>query len=288
MSSLVPLLVGAALGAGLWLIVRGIIPRAVPFEAAMVEHRLNRLAGPQPGQGVLSLFELTGLGTGGSPEDLRVLSRTRSQQAFNKLTAATVGGVAPVILVIGLGVAGMAVSPIWGVGLSLVLCPVGFVFPDLQLKEQATERRNDFRRAFAAYLDLVKVLVAGGAHSDGALYQAALAGDGWPFDELRSAVDWSRVNGYAPWVGFERLSAAIGVAELSELAGSLSLADEQGASPADALTRKAESLTIHEMAEARSRADAATEQMAVPTVLIAMAFVVFLGYPALSSVAGLT
>jgi tight adherence protein C len=221
-------------------------------------------------------------------EDLRILSRSQGQQASHKLAGALAGVILPPFLVLGLIAAGLDVSVTWGIGLATLCCPVGFFFPDLRAREEAAERRDGFRAALASYLDLVKVLVAGGAHTDGALFQAAQVGDGWQFDELRAAIDWSRVNGHPSWVGFERLSSALNVVELSELAGSISLSDEQGASPAEALSRKAESMTIHQFAEARAKADSATEQMGVPTVLIAMAFVVFLGYPALITVVGLS
>ena len=284
MTGLAALTIGAVLGAGVWLIGRGLVPRPLPLAAAMSgADRSASLEGS-----MLASLEALGIGVAGSDEDLRLVSRTRTQQAFNKVAAALTGAALPPLTVLGLAAVGLEVSPAWALGLAAIGCPIGFVFPDFRLREQARERRDTFRRALAAYLDLVRVLVAGGGHTDGALYQAALAGEGWQFDELRAAVDWSRVNGYPPHVGFERLASAIDVVDLAELAGSISLADEQGASPADALSRKAESLMIHEIAEARSRADAATEQMAVPTVLIAMAFVIFLGYPALSTVAGLT
>jgi tight adherence protein C len=303
MNEMVALLVGAVFGAGIWFMARGAVRRPVPLASARSKRRLRFEAGvPEVPHDVEdadnlrfrmgSSFESTidglGIGMGCTRQDLRVASVARSQHAFSKLAAMIAASATPMLAVLALESVGLHVAPVWAVGLALVGVPAGFVFPDLRLRERAKQRRDDFRNALAAYLELVKVLIAGGAHVDGALYQAAQVGEGWPFEELRAVSDWGRVNGHPPWMGFERLADAISVAELSELAGGIALAEEQGASLGEALSRKAESMTAHQMAEARARADSATEQMSVPTVMIAMAFVIFLGYPALSSVAGLT
>ena len=174
--------------------------------------------------------------------------------------------------------------PVWSILVLVALGLLGgYIGADGALRKKATERRDEFLRALSAYMDLVKILVAGGSHSDGALYQAAAVGSGWAFDELKAAMDWSRVNGKPPSAGFQRLAAEIGVADVEELAATIRLTAEQGASPSDALTCKAEMLSAIELANTRMKADATTERMSIPTVVVAMAFVMFVGYPALSS-----
>ena len=96
-------------------------------------------------------------------------------------------------------------------------------------------------------------------------------------------MEWSQVNGLPPSAGFERLAEEIDVGDVEELAATIRLASEQGASPAESLARKAETLNLLELASARMRADATTEKMSIPTVVVAIAFVMFVGYPALGS-----
>ena len=96
-------------------------------------------------------------------------------------------------------------------------------------------------------------------------------------------LDWSRVQGQPLSVGLARLSAELGVKELDEIASTVNLAETEGASPSEALARKAESAAERALVEAQAEANALTEKMTVPTVVIAFAFVVFIAYPALSS-----
>ncbi len=289
-------LIGALLGAGVWLVGRGLMRRQVPLMRAISQHHqptqrlatddAGSLSGGWRGQAEarsLHVVESLGLDLNNLAADLRILGRSPAQHAFAKMVGAlAAGGV--------LGVAGYlarlaGLAPALWVVLLLVAVGMlgGYVGVDGSLRKRAAERREQFLRAFGAYMDLVKILVAGGSHSDGALYQAAAVGNGWAFDELKAAMDWSRVNGRPPSAGFQRLATEIGVADIEELAATIRLTAEQGASPADSLTCKAEMLNALELANARMKADATTERMAVPTVVVAIAFVMFVGYPALSS-----
>ena len=160
---------------------------------------------------------------------------------------------------------------------------LGFILPDRQAKEMANKRRDNLRQALSAYLDLVKILLEGGSHTDGALFQAAAIGRGWAFTKLRAAIDWSRINAQPVTVGLNRLAKETGVVEVSELAAIISLSDNEGARLSETLAGKAESLASHDLAEARAKSYALAERMSVPTVVIAISFVVFVAYPALAS-----
>lgn len=288
-------LVGALVGAGVWLVGRGLLRRRVPLLAALSDyHRrgpdTDDAAGEQlPGwrnraeRRALRIVESLGFDLGTLGADLRIIGRSPAQHAFAKLAGALLAAVALGAAGYGARLLGLA-PPAWSVAMLAALGFVGgYVGADGALRKKATERREQFLRALGAYMDLVKILVAGGSHSDGALYQAAAVGSGWAFDELKAAMDWSRVNGKSPSLGFERLAAEIGVADVEELAATIRLTAEQGASPAEALACKAEMLSALELANARMKADSTTERMSIPTVVVAIAFVMFVGYPALSS-----
>jgi tight adherence protein C len=74
------------------------------------------------------------------------------------------------------------------------------------------------------------------------------------------------------------------VDELSELAASVALAGTEGAKVRASLAAKATSLRTHELAEAETADQAATERMSLPVVLLFAGFLVFLGYPAVEKV----
>ena len=61
---------------------------------------------------------------------------------------------------------------------------------------------------------------------------------------------------------------------------------ERGARVRLSLGPKAASLRGHEMARIEAAAQSASERMAIPTVLLFTAFIVFIGYPALAVIVG--
>lgn len=286
--ALVQMCVGVGFGAGVWLTLRGAVPRPLPLDVAIARFRApiaptvpGPTQSPRLAPMALRVVQAMGIDFGVLRSDLRVAHLSADQFAFNKVMSAAAGAAVPLLIRLVLPLVGA--SPWWGwtpfvcvIGLA-----AGFVAPDVRLRERAAERRAAFAHALAAYLDLTKVLVAGGAHVDGALYSAALAGEGWAFGELLDAIDWARTTGHTAALAFERLAHELDVRELRELAASLTLAEQEGAPPGEALSRKAEMMIAHQQFEARVRAESATEQMSVPTVLIALAFLVFLGAPAI-------
>lgn len=288
---------GGGAGLGLWLFVRGLIPRAVPLgpafdrfhetgpmsfvaqEAEQTDDPLVRLA-HRLGPASARILESLGFDFRSTAADLRATGSTRPEFAFRKLGGAVVGAVLPLVLWVFFTAAGMGPSPIWAVIGAVFGVAIGFLLPSQRLVQAAEVRREDFQRALAAYLDLTRILVAGGSHIDGALYSAALAGEGWAFAQLLSSVDWARTTGSPVFVAFDRLGHDLGIPDLNELAASIALADEQGAPPNEALARKAEMMAAHERYRTRAAAESATEKMAAPTVVLALAFALWLAIPA--------
>jgi hypothetical protein len=82
----------------------------------------------------------------------------------------------------------------------------------------------------------------------------------------------------------ERLGNELGVAELGELAASVGLAGAEGAKVRASLGAKAASLRSHQLAEAETTAQTATEKMSLPVVLLFAGFLCFIGYPAIERV----
>ena len=84
----------------------------------------------------------------------------------------------------------------------------------------------------------------------------------------------------SPWDGLGRLGSELGVDELEELAASLLLAGTEGARIKASLSAKSASLRRRQTAEAQGRANAITERLFVPAIVLMVGFVVFLIYPA--------
>jgi tight adherence protein C len=293
------LVCGAGVGAGLWLIVRGLYPPRPSLAHALAQ--LRRLPEPAPvltpeieggfaaRLGRPAADALTRAGAGwllpaSVRRDLAVLGRSPQRHLAEQVTLALVGllFVPAVAVLLALGGAHLPLLvPVWA---SLVFMAAGFVLPDLGIRSEASRRRRDFRHALSSFLDLVVVALAGGGGVETALADAAGVGSGWAFAYLRRALDQARLARQTPWAALGRLGQELGVGELSELAASVALAGTEGAKVRSSLAAKAASLRTHELADAETADQAATERMSLPVVLLFAGFLLFLGYPAVQKV----
>jgi tight adherence protein C len=293
------LLCGAGVGAGLYLIVRGLYPPRPSLAQALAQ--LRRVPDPAPvvtvegvggfaaraGRPIAEALARAGAGWligAGLRRDLAILGRSAERHLAEKVTLALIGLLfAPAVAVLLLlGGAHLPVAvPLWA---SLIFAVLGFVLPDLGIHADAARRRRDFRHALSSFLDLVVVALAGGGGVETALGDAAGVGSGWAFAYLRRALDQARLARQTPWAALGQLGQELGVGELSELAASVALAGTEGAKVRASLAAKAASLRTHELAEAETADQATTERMSLPVVLLFAGFLLFLGYPAVEKV----
>lgn len=295
----VGIIAGAGIGAGLLLVAGGFRPRREPLAQALAT-LLDPPPAPQTimhtgipagwrrrisGRLATSLASV-GVDLGQLDADQRMVGRTLEHHLVEKATAAVAGIALPpaIALLMGLGGAAvpLALVPVAAFGLGVI----GFVLPDVLLRSQATERRRDFRYALSSYLDLAHIVLAAGAGVETALAYAAEAGDGWAFAELRAALHRSRLAGDSPWSAFQRLGEDLDINELREVAASLALAGTHGAKVRTSLEARAAALRSRDLAEMEGDAEAATERMAVPSVLMVVGFVIFVGFPAITEILG--
>jgi Flp pilus assembly protein TadB len=157
----------------------------------------------------------------------------------------------------------------------------GALLPNVTLRGEATRRRRSFNHALSAFLDLVAVNLAAGRGVEGALDTASEAGNGWAFTELRQALYRAKVMGETPWTGLDRLGDALGITDLRELAASVSLAGDSGAKVRTSLSARARALRVKGLADVEEAAQAASERMSLPVILLLCGFVAFIGYPAI-------
>jgi tight adherence protein C len=288
------MLAGAGLGLGLLLLGRGLLSGPRPLATALAE--LHAPAMPEASWAERSrnllatrardLLHLLGGDLRRLDKDLRVVDRSLERHLLEKLAAASVGLGLPPAMALVAASAGVtppvALTAVSAIGLAVV----GFLVPDMLVRGQAAERRRAFKFALSSYLDLVHVVLAAGAGVETALSDAAEAGHGWPFAQLRSALVRSRIAGESPWEAFRRLGEDLDVAELREVASSLGLAGTQGAKVRASLEARAMAMRARDLSEMEAAAESATERMSVPSVLLVVGFILFVGYPAAWEILG--
>ena len=266
------MLYGGIVGVGIWV--------------TMYPHRLREFIGTSgriSSQGRSWLNSRTG---NRHRADLEIMHRIAANMVIRKL----VGSLCCVVIVVGtltLFAKIEIVIPFAGsIIATAVGAAVGFALPDQLLRKSATKRRRNFLHAFSSYLDLTNVLLAGGAGTETALVAAADAGDGWAFDEIRRALIRARSGRRSPWSELASLGQRFNLPEVIEVAGSVQLAGEHGARIRLSLTAKADSLRYRQMGEIEAQAQASTERMGIPMVVLFISFIALIGYPAVTTVVG--
>jgi len=166
----------------------------------------------------------------------------------------------------------------------ILLCiAVPYISWQVPVKQVATAsrvRRSDMDLAVAVYLDLVNVLLAGGAGVETAMLAAAGAGDGFSFEQIRLALVRAQSSRGSYWDSLRELGERTGVESLEDVAHSVQLAGEHGARIRQSLAAKATALRSKNLARIEHEAEQRTEQMGLPIVLLFLGFIMLVGYPA--------
>jgi len=289
------LFAGAGAGAGLFVVTRALMPRPVSLTTSLqrldrtgesVHERQSHNGTARPASAPSRWIASTMRGRLGRriEADLAVLDRSADRLAIEKVsTALALGAIAAGLMVV-MQLAHAHLSPGLASAIVVAALAVGFVTPDIAVRSRAAARRGAFRQALSSYLDLVNVLLAGGAGIETSLEAAAEAGDGWAFNQIRHALVRARALRTSPWECFSDLGERLGVEELGEVAASVKLAGQQGARVKLSLAAKASALRAHQMARIEADAQAATERMGLPTVLMFVGFMILLGYPAMQQI----
>ena len=282
-------LAGVGFGVGLWLLVSGIAPAREPLAVS-----LDRLGRPLPSPEAVPVTLDGRVGATlrrvGWVErlldrlrvDLRILRRDPNEVAAELFGYGLVGLLwAPVVAAGGwlLGIPIPLLVPAW---LAVVGAVIAVVVPYRRFRERAAEARTAFGHALSAYCDVCAMAMSAGREVYAAMFEAASAGDGWVFAEIRDALQRGFLAGDKPWDSLNALGDELGVADLSELAATIALAGGEGAAVRDTVSSKARSIRERLVTDAEKRAGAATERMAIPGAMLMLGFLWFLTFPALS------
>lgn len=278
---------GMGVGAALWLLVSGFAPSPVPLDKA-----LARLGQPGPERVTAGSFDarlgswLRRLGPIDRAielvrPDLRILHRDPDEQAAEIAAYALVGLLWAPVVTAGMWLLGVKLPVLVPGWLSVVGAAAAMVLSVRHVRAKAAEARAAFTHALSAWCDVVSMTVSAGLELHGAVFAAAARGDGPAFLEIRAALDRGFLVGEQPWDSLSRLGRELGVNDLVEVAATLALAGDEGASVADTLASKARSIRERLIADIERRAAGATERMAVPGAMVLIGFLWLLAFPAL-------
>lgn len=267
------LFLGTVMSIGVILVRRAVRPPSL-------ESELMRFSGVMGRRRAFDTSVVSGL-LAVDERDLAVTGISAARHATERITCAAVAGSIPIAMYVVMRFGGIALPPT----LILVGCvagaALGLQLPRLTLTQRARTARRDFRTSLSSYLDLVSMMLAGGAGIETALVAASRVGDGPTYSLITDALDVARSTRRSPWDVLSDEGRRIGVEELPELASTIKLGGEQGARMTASLVAKATSLRHKQMADIEAAANASTERMGLPMVLMFVAFLVLLGYPAM-------
>ena len=212
--------------------------------------------------------------------DLELLGTTRADFTHRMVVLIGTEIAALVVLFSVLLLSGWFVAPEFFLIVGLAAPVTTWIMHVRDIAVKAEVRRADMDLAVAVFLDLVNVLLAGGAGVETAILTAAEAGDGWGFSQIRLSLARSQSARQSYWDGLRELGRTVGVESLEEVANSVQLAGEHGARVRQSLATKALALRHRNLARIEHDAQRRTEQMGLPVVLLFMGFIVLVGYPA--------
>ena len=293
---------GAGAGLGLLLLALALFPPRITLAASLARldaaartprrtaapnatgSAIKRLLVRHAGQPLSVTFSHRGWLSARARSDLAVVGQEPAA-FFAVKTACAVAGLAVGPLLAGLlALAGLGVTVLLPAWVALLFAGLLFTIPDMAVRRRAHDRRRDFRAAVGSYLDLVAMKMASGAGLSEALRDAASIGGDGPFARIRGALEDARTDGLTPAAALGQLGDELNLPDLRELSAGLSLVAASGAQAEESLRAKAASLRERELSAAAGDANARSQSMLVAQVVLALGFLVFIGYPALVKV----
>lgn len=274
-------LAGVLLGGGLLLIFGGVFARAMP---------LAILASDEPqsaaGRAASPIEVFAGDAANRLARDLAVCDRTSAKFASDRVINTAVFAFLPGVVFLLALTGTVGLSPLMLLVVTIGAGAAGWIYTTPALKRSAAEARKDFDSSLASYFELVSLAFAGGKGPHDALRDPASIGTGPAFRQLRAAMNASYERREAPWVTLTELGERLGVQSLIDLGASITLASD-GAPVVESLRAKAETMREQTMSAQEARAEARSETMGVPIVLMFGGFLILFGYPALAGLLAL-
>ena len=285
------MLLGAGIGAGLYLVIRALAPSQPALPAALdhlststttLSHETPRPRGLEETLGAWAEQAIANVPMLVVPErDLALLDWSSRKYFGQKAMGALAGLLFPVVL--------SSISYILDIPLpfpmtvsAMLLLATGFFFlPDLEVRQRAAKQRVFYRKVLAAYVDFVALARMGGATPTQAMRDAAEVGDTPLFRRIEQLIERSRLRGTSAWNDLRELGDELGIRELHEIADIIRLSGDEGASIWDNLRSHAQSMRNAQLRTEQGAANAKSESMSVPIAVLAAAFLGLLLTPSL-------
>jgi Flp pilus assembly protein TadB len=214
---------------------------------------------------------------------LRLIGRPVDLHVGLLMLASVAGLIVPVAVLGTLQAAGIVGLGIWVPAIVSIVAAVAL--PALLHSDAIAKSRAvtvDLRHQLGAYLDMVTMLLAGNSGYEGALDQAARAGDGVLFVELRRRMRESSATGSSLVVALDRVADDYGLVELEQVAATATLSAAEGAPIARSLAAKCATLRSTLAAEQEAAARVRNDKLTPPLVGMALLFMALIIYPALT------
>ena len=288
MTAVARLIIATLVGSGgIWLLVSGAAQRR-PSLSKMSNHfaRGPMIATVGPIEGWARLGQPVARRMRVSPEvlaDLRLVYRPLEVHAAYLVAAAAGGLFAPAMaLAIAQSVGLVSIGLMAPLVVALIGAVVGPLLVQVSMRSSAAAQRDDLRYQLSSYLDVVTMLLAGNVGNEGALRQAAQAGDGRLFVELRKRILVAETSSRSLVSALAQLGDDLELVELQQISASASLAASAGAPVAKSLAAKCATLRSALSAEQEADARVRTGKIIIPLVGMSLLIMASVIYPALN------
>jgi hypothetical protein len=215
--------------------------------------------------------------------DLRLMRRPKEVHTAYLVAAAVAGLFCPsMLLTVGQMMGAFSIGIMLPLLVALVGATVGPLIVQSSMRSTAAMLRNDLRYQLSSYLDVVTMLLAGNVGNEGALRQAAQAGDGRLFIELRRHILVAETSNRSLVSALGQLGDDLDLVELQQVSASASLAASAGAPVAKSLAAKCATLRSALSSELETDARVRTGKITVPLVGMSLLIMAAVVYPALN------
>ena len=215
--------------------------------------------------------------------DLRLVRRTPEIHSAYLSAAAVFGLFGPALMLALCQTLGLiSIGVMLPLAVAVVGAPVGPLIIHGQMRTAAAEERHDLRYQLSSYLDVVTMLLAGNVGNEGALRQAAQAGDGRLFVELRRRILIAETSNRSLVSALAQLGDDLELVELQQVSASASLAASAGAPVAKSLASKCATLRGALSSEQETDARVRTGKITIPLVGMSLLIMAAVVYPALN------
>ena len=216
-------------------------------------------------------------------QPLRLIGRPVDVHVGLLVLAALAGLVLPSLILGALQVAGVVSIGVWiPAALAIAVAALVPLLVHSDAMARSADVAIDLRHQLGAYLDMVTMLLAGNTGYEGALEQAARAGDGLLFRELRRRMREVATTGQSLVRALELVADDYGIVELEQVAATATLSANEGAPVARSLSAKCATLRSTLAAEQEAAARVRNDKITPPLVGMALLFMALIIYPALN------